>query len=82
MLWYRKLSIDQFAFIGNYKKSIDEIDQQKSELWQIFDISKTTPTRKIKIIRGLHKLTITYTLLLRHLPFVTNLSDYFNTLSK
>jgi hypothetical protein len=60
----------QFTFIGNYKKSIDEIDQQKSELWQIFDNSKTTPTRKIKIIRELHKLTITSTLLLRNLPFV------------
>jgi hypothetical protein len=72
------LKNDHLSFIYIYKKAIDEVDQQKEELWKIFEKPKTTQTRKIKTIRELHKLTITSTLLLKDLPFVTNLTKYYN----
>ena len=72
-----KLAMDEFKYIGIYRKAVDEIEQQKIELWKIFENSKTSQMGKIKSIRELHKLTITSTLLLTDLPFVTRLSKYF-----
>lgn len=76
-IWYRQLAMDEFKYIGIYRKAVDEIEQQKIELWKIFENSKTSQMGKIKSIRELHKLTITSTLLLTDLPFVTRLSKYF-----
>lgn len=76
--WYQNLAGDHFAYISIYRKSLDEIDQLMRELWMIYEDSKTTQVGKIKAIRELHKLTVTSTLLLRDLPFVSSLSKCYD----
>ena len=76
--WYKNLAEDHFAYVSIYRKSIDEIDQLMKELWMIYEDSGTTQMSKIKAIRELHKLTITSIMLLRDLPFVTNLSKFYD----
>jgi hypothetical protein len=39
---------------------------------------KTTPSERIQISKELHSLTKTYTLLLRDLPFISNLTNYYD----
>jgi len=76
--WYFNLARDQFAYVGVYRKTIDEIEQYKKEFWSMMIDPKTTKMEKIQIIKELHNLTKTQTLLIRDLPFVTNLSKYYN----
>ena len=72
--WYLRLAKDSFAYVYAYRESMDKIVQLERNLWEIFEDPKTTQMGKVKTIRELHKLVITETLLLRDLPFVTNLS--------
>lgn len=76
--WYSRLAKDSFLYIGTYKRAVDEIGQLKTEAWVIFMDSKTSQSEKIHTIRELHSLTKTYVLLLKDLPFVTNLSKYYD----
>jgi hypothetical protein len=76
--WYYNLAGDQFAYVGVYRKTIDEIEQYKREMWSIMTDLEATNTEKIQAARELHSLTKTHTLLIRDLPFVTNLSKYYN----
>ena len=76
--WYLRLAKDQFAYVYAYRESMDKIGQLEKELWEIFEDPKTTQMGKVKTIRELHKLVITETLLLRDLPFVTNLSKCYD----
>ena len=76
-MWYSRLAKDSFLYIGTYKRAVDEIEQLKTEAWAIFMDSETSQSEKIHAIRELHSLTKTYVLLLKDLPFVTNLSKYY-----
>jgi len=76
--WYYNLARDQFAYVGVYRKTIDEIEQYRREMWSIITDPEATNTEKIQATRELHSLTKTHTLLIRDLPFVTNLSKYYN----
>jgi DNA-binding Xre family transcriptional regulator len=76
--WYFNLAKDHFAYIGVYRRTIDELEQCKKELWSMMMTNDTTHTEKIQIIKELHNLTKTHILLLRDLPFVTNLSKYYD----
>lgn len=76
--WYYYLAKDHFAYVGVYRKTIDEIEQCKKELWSMMMDPDTTNMEKVQIIKELHNLTKTSVLLLRDLPFVTNLSKYYN----
>lgn len=76
--WYYNLARDQFAYVSVYRKTIDEIEQYKREMWSIMTDLEATNTEKIQAARELHSLTKTHTLLIRDLPFVTNLSKYYN----
>lgn len=76
--WYINLAKDHFAYVGVHRKAIDELDQCKKELWTMFMNSNATNMEKIQILKELHNLTKTHVLLLRDLPFVTNLSKYYN----
>ncbi len=76
--WYLDLAKDHFAYVSVHRKAIDELDQCKKELWSMFMNPTTTNMEKIQIIKELHNLTKTHVLLLRDLPFVTNLSKYYN----
>jgi hypothetical protein len=76
--WYLNLAKDHFAYVSVHRKAIDELDQCKKELWSMFMNANSTNMEKIQIIKELHNLTKTHVLLLRDLPFVTNLSKYYN----
>jgi hypothetical protein len=72
------LAKDHFAYVGAYKKAIDEIEQYKKELWNIMTDPGATNMEKIQITKELHNLTKSFTLLLSDLTFVTNLSKYYD----
>ncbi len=76
--WYYYMAKDHFAYVGAYRKAVDEIEQYKRELWSMMTDPDTTNMEKVQIAKELHNLTKTFTLLLRDLPFVTNLSKYYN----
>jgi hypothetical protein len=76
--WYFNLARDHLAYVSVYRKTVDEIEQYKKVLWSIVEDPDATNMEKIHAIRELHNLTKTHTLLLRDLPFVTNLSKYYN----
>lgn len=76
--WYYNLAKDHFAYVGVHRKAIDELGQYKKELWSMMTDPDATNMEKVQITKELHNLTKTYTLLLRDLPFVTNLSKYYN----
>lgn len=76
--WFYSVSRDRIAYIGLYRKCMDEIDECKRISWRIADDPQTTSEVKVKAIKELHQLSRTSVLLARDLPFVTKLSDYFN----
>lgn len=76
--WYYHLAKDHFAYVGVYRKAVDEIEQYKKELWKMMIDSKTTNLEKVQISKELHNLTKTSTLLLIDLPFVSNLTRYYD----
>ncbi len=69
---------DHFAYVGVYRKCIDEIEQYKREMWNIIMDSKTEHYTRIQALKELHRLSKTYTLLIKDLPFITNLSKYYD----
>jgi len=76
--WYYNLAKDHFAYVGVHRKAIDELEQCKKELWSMMTNPDTSNLEKVQTLKELHNLTKTTTLLLRDLPFVTNLSKYYN----
>jgi len=76
--WYNNLAKDHFAYVGVHRKAIDELEECKKELWSMMTDPDTTNMEKVQITKELHNLTKTHVLLLRDLPFVTNLSKYYN----
>jgi len=69
---------DHFAYVGAYRKCIDEISQYKKELWNIVIDSKTDHHTRIQALKELHSLSKTYTLLIKDIPFVTNISKCYD----
>jgi hypothetical protein len=76
--WYYYMAKDHFAYVGAYRKAVDEVEQYKRELWKMLEDKKTTQSERIQISKELHSLTKTYTLLLRDLPFISNLTNYYD----
>lgn len=76
--WYTNLAKDHFAYVGVHRRIIDELEQYKKEMWSIMKDPDATNMEKIQVTRELHSLTKTHALILRDLPFVTNLSKYYN----
>ena len=76
--WYTNLAKDHFAYVGVHRRIIDELEQYKKEMWSIMKDPDATNMEKIQVMRELHGLTKTHALILRDLPFVTNLSKYYN----
>ena len=75
--WFYHMAKDHFAYVGAYRKCIDEIAQYKKEVWNIVLDSKTDHSTRIQALKELHSLSKTYTLLIKDIPFVTNISkDY------
>ena len=76
--WYYHMARDHFAYVGAYRKCIDEIEQLKKEMWNIIMDSKAEMYSRIQATKELHSLSKTSVLLLRDLPFVTNLSKFYD----
>jgi hypothetical protein len=76
--WYLRLAKDHFAYIGIHRDALDEIQQLKNELWKIILQSKSENSIKIAAVKELHNLVKTKVLLLRDLPFIMNLSKYYD----
>jgi hypothetical protein len=47
---------DHFAYVGAYRKCIDEIEQYKKEIWNIIMDLKTTQETRIQAFKELHNL--------------------------
>jgi hypothetical protein len=76
--WYYHMAKDHFAYVGAYRKCIDKIDLLEKEMWNIMMDSNTPKETKIMASKELHSLSKTYTLLIKDLPFVTNLSKFYD----
>ena len=76
--WYLRLAKDHFAYIGIHRDIIDEIQQIKNELWKIVMNNKSEPSAKTAAIKEIHNIAKTKVLLLRDLPFIMNLSKYYD----
>ena len=76
--WYSKLAKDHFAYVGVYRKAIDELEYCKKELWSMMTDPEATDSEKVQMLRELHNLTKTSTLLLRDLPFISDLTKYYD----
>jgi hypothetical protein len=76
--WYVHMARDHFAYVGAYRKCIYEVEQLKKELWNIIMDTKAAMYVRIQATKELHSLSKTSVLLLRDLPFVTNLSKYYD----
>ena len=69
---------DNFAYVGAYRKCIDEIAQYKKDVWSLVLNSKTDYSFRIQAWKELHSLSKTYTLLIKDIQFVTNLTKYYD----
>ena len=69
---------DHHVYISVYRKCIDELELIKKECWNIIMNPSIKESVKIQSLREIHSVTQTIILLLRDLPFVTNLSNYYD----
>jgi hypothetical protein len=76
--WYYHMAKDHFAYVGAYRECIDEIKQLKKEMWNIVMDSKTEHYTRIQALKELHSLSKTCTLLIKDLPFITNISKFYD----
>ena len=76
--WYYHMAKDHFAYIGAHRKCIDEIEQLKKEMWKIIMDSKAEIHVRVQASKELHSLSKTSVLFIRDLPFVTNLSKFYD----
>ncbi|HXS59834.1 MAG TPA: hypothetical protein VN703_03370 [Candidatus Sulfopaludibacter sp.] len=76
--WFYYMARDHFAYVGAYRKCIDEIAQYKKEVWNMVIDSKTDHSIRIQALKELHSLSKTYTLLIKDIPFVTNISKCYD----
>src|SRR5690348_11817435 len=58
---------------------MDELQQIKNGLWEIIMDPKTEPSVKISAAREIHAVSKTKTLILRDLPFIMQLSRFYDT---
>ena len=77
-VWYCRMAKDHFAYVGAYRKCIDEIEQLKKEMWKIIMDTKAEVHDRVQASKELHSLSKTSVLLLRDLPFVANLSKLYD----
>ena len=75
---YLRLAKDHFAYIGAYRKCIDEVELYKEGLWRLVLSPEESGTVKVAAYKELHNMSKTSVLLLKDLPFVMNLSKYYD----
>ena len=73
-----QMAKDHFAYINIFRKCIDEVEEYKKQLWLMVMDSKVDHSVKVQALKELHSLSKTYTLLIKDIPFVTNISKYYD----
>jgi hypothetical protein len=76
--WHYHMARDRFAYVGAYRKCIDEIEQLKKEMWSIIMDSKVDMCNRIQVSKESHNLPKTSVLIVMDLPFVANLSKFYD----
>ncbi len=76
--WFLKLARDKMAYISVYRKCIDELELVKKQCWNMIMNPNMDNSVKIQCLREIHSLTKTMALLLRDLPYITNLSKVYD----
>lgn len=76
--WYITYAKDQYAYIGVYRKCIDELDSLRKECWRLIMLNTTREETKIAAMREIHNIVKTQVLLIRDLPFIMDLSKYYD----
>src|SRR6476469_3771097 len=76
--WFLEYAKDAYAYVGIYRKAIDEIEMYKEELWKIILNPTVEHMIKVASFREMHALTKTGVLLAKDLPFIMNISKYFD----
>lgn len=76
--WYYHMARDNIAYVSAYRKAITSIEEYQREIWLLTISEKSDPNTKLNCYKELHALTKTLILLLRDLPFVTQLSKYYD----
>jgi hypothetical protein len=76
--WYYYMAKDHLVYISVYRKCIDELELVKKECWKIIMNANIKNSVKVQALKEIHSIVKTLALLLRDLPFVTNLSKYYD----
>lgn len=76
--WYITMAKDQYAYIHVYRKCIDELEQVRKECWRLIMDKRIDGGTKVQALREIHNVVKTQILLIRDLPFVMNLSKYYD----
>lgn len=76
--WYYNLAKDNFAYIGLYRRCVDELELVRQECWHLVLHPQTERPVKVQALREIHNVIKTQVLLVRDLPFIMNLSKYYD----
>lgn len=76
--WLLAYAKDSYAFIGVFRKAADELDALKDENWKIVQAKNVDIKVKADALREIHNLSKSTVLLMKDLPFITNLSKYYD----
>ena len=76
--WFYMLARDSVAYMGCYRAAIDRLEQLDKELWLIIMNAKVETSSRIMAVRESHAISKTSVLLMRDLPFITNLSKMYD----
>jgi hypothetical protein len=76
--WYYNFARDSAEYIVAYTRAIDEIDMYKEELWKIILYNSKDNREKIEAFKELHNLTKSGVIMLKELPFLTQLSKFYD----
>lgn len=76
--WFYELARDPVAYLGLYRDAIDKLTQLEKELWVIVMSSKIETVPRIMAMKEIHSIQKTMVLMLRDLPFITNLSKLYD----
>jgi len=74
--WYIRLAKDHFAYIGVYRKCIDEVELYKEGLWHLVLSPIESGTVKVAAYKELHNMSKTSVLLLVVLPHMVDKTMY------
>ena len=76
--FFFELARDSSAYLSAYRLAIDKLNQLEKEMWLIIMNPKVETSTRVMATKEIHSIVKTGVLLLRELPFITNLSKFYN----